>query len=160
MQITHVKSWIHPFSHPKTILSSVCVCSERASQRLMRIRNCPLNCLASYESPPVKELIFFTFLHEMMLYLAERSKKRCVEIEKIGAAGSCCMDQSYFRFLFRLARKSKQSGLFNSEKRLAKRNVTQNFTSATTYSSPDGLTPDSLPPPPASVRTCGCTLNS
>ena len=36
------------------------------------------------------------------------------------------MDQSYFRFLFRfrLARKSKQSGLAKSEKRLAKRNVT------------------------------------
>ena len=61
-----------------------------------------------------------------MLNLAERSKKRCVEIEKkIGAAGSCCMDQSYFRFLFRLARKSKQSGLSKSEKSLAKRNATQ-----------------------------------
>ena len=34
------------------------------------------------------------------------------------------MDQSYFRFLFRLARKSKQSGLSKSEKSLAKRNVT------------------------------------
>ena len=57
--------------------------------------------------------------------LAEKSKKRCVEIEKkIGAAGCCCMDQSYFRFLFRLARKSKQSGLSKSEKSLAKRNVT------------------------------------
>ena len=59
------------------------------------------------------------------MLLAERSKKRCVEIEKkIGAAGCCCMDQSYFRFLFRLARKSKQSGLSKSEKSLAKRNVT------------------------------------
>ena len=34
------------------------------------------------------------------------------------------MDQSYFRFLFRLAPKSKQSGLSKSEKSLAKRNVT------------------------------------
>ena len=59
------------------------------------------------------------------MLLAERSKKRCVEIEKkIGAAGCCCMDQSYFRFLFRLARKSKQSGLSKSEKSLAKRNGT------------------------------------
>ena len=80
-----------------------------------------------YEPPLVKELIFFPFLHEKML-LAERSKKRCVEIEKkIRAAGCCCMDQSYFRFLFRLARKSKQSGLSKSEKSLAKRNVTKNF---------------------------------
>ena len=46
---------------------------------------------------------------------------------KIGAAGSCCMDQSYFRFLFRLARKSKQSGLSKSEKSLAKRNVTYHY---------------------------------
>ena len=44
--------------------------------------------------------------------------------KKIGAAGSYCMDQSYFRCLFRLARKSKQSGLSKSEKSLAKRNVT------------------------------------
>ena len=57
--------------------------------------------------------------------LAERRKKRCVKIEKkIRAASSFCMDQSYFRFLFRLARKSKQSGLSKSEKRLAKRNAT------------------------------------
>ena len=35
------------------------------------------------------------------------------------------MDQSYFRFLFRLARKSKQSGLSKSEKSLAKRNSTE-----------------------------------
>ena len=35
----------------------------------------------------------------------------------IRAAGSYCMDQSYFRFLFRLAGKSKQSGLSKSEKR-------------------------------------------
>ena len=34
------------------------------------------------------------------------------------------MDQSYFRFLFQLARKSKQSGLSRSAKCLAKRNVT------------------------------------
>ena len=34
------------------------------------------------------------------------------------------MDQSYFRFLFQLARKSKQSGLSKSEKSLAERNVT------------------------------------
>ena len=33
------------------------------------------------------------------------------------------MDQSYFRFLFLLARKSKQSGLSKSEKSLAKRNA-------------------------------------
>ena len=62
-----------------------------------------------------------------MLNLAERRKKRCVKIEKkIGAAGSFCMDQSYFRFLFRLARKSEQSGLTKSEKSLAKRNATCN----------------------------------
>ena len=139
----------------------------------MRIRNCLLNCLGSYEPPPVKELIFFPFPHKMMLNLAERSKKRCVEIEKkIGAAGSCCMDQSYFRFLFPLARKSKQSGLSNSEKRLAKRNVTliyhrnkqgdldPKFHLSYKIFLPDGLTTDSLPPPQASVRTCGCTLNS
>ena len=33
------------------------------------------------------------------------------------------MDQSYFRFLFRLAGKSKQSGLSKSEKRLATGNA-------------------------------------
>ena len=61
-----------------------------------------------------------------MLNLAERSKKkRYVGIEKkIGAADSCCMDQSYFRYLFSLERKSKQSGLSKSEKSLGKRNVT------------------------------------
>ena len=60
-----------------------------------------------------------------MLNLAERREKRCVKIEKkIGAAGSFCMDQSFFRFLFRLTRKSKQSGLSKSEKSLAKRNAT------------------------------------
>ena len=57
-----------------------------------------------YEPPQVKEPIFFPFLHQKMLNLAERSKKRCVEIKKNGAAGSCCMDRSYFRFLFQLAR--------------------------------------------------------
>ena len=60
-----------------------------------------------------------------MLNLAERREKRCVKIErKIGAAGSFCMDQSFFRFLFRLTQKSKQSGLSKSEKSLAKRNAT------------------------------------
>ena len=34
------------------------------------------------------------------------------------------MDQSYFRVLLRLVRKSKQSWFFKSEKRLAKRNAT------------------------------------
>ena len=34
------------------------------------------------------------------------------------------VDQSYFRFLFHLARKSKQSGFSKSEKSLAKRNAT------------------------------------
>ena len=34
------------------------------------------------------------------------------------------MDQSYFGFLFRLIRKSKQSGLSKSEKGLTKRNAT------------------------------------
>ena len=29
----------------------------------------------------------------------------------------------------------------------------ENFTSAITYFSPDGLTSDSLPPPPAPIRT-------
>ena len=60
-----------------------------------------------------------------MLNLAERRKKRCVKIEKkIRAAGSFCMNKSYFRFLFRLARKYKQSGLSKSEKSLVKRNAT------------------------------------
>ena len=61
-----------------------------------------------------------------MFNLAERRRKRCVKIEKeIGGAGSFCMDQSYFSFFFfRLARKSKQSGLSKSEKSLAKRNGT------------------------------------
>ena len=37
----------------------------------------------------------------------------------------------------------------------------QTFTSAITYSSPDGLTPDSLPPPPESVQSAfGRTLTS
>ena len=35
------------------------------------------------------------------------------------------MDQSYFKFLFQLARKSKHSGLSKSEKSVAKRNATQ-----------------------------------
>ena len=62
------------------------------------------------EPPLVKELFFFF-------------KKRSVEIEKkIRTAGSYCMDQSCFRFLFWL--KSKQSGLCKSEKSLAKRNET------------------------------------
>ena len=98
------------------------VCLERAPQYL-RISNCLLNCLESnsrwfkvdesqYEPPLVKELFFFSFLQEKMLNLAERYKKQCVEIEeKIRAAGSYCMGQSYFRFLFQLAGKSKQSGL-------------------------------------------------
>ena len=34
------------------------------------------------------------------------------------------MDQSYFRILLLLVRKSKQSGFFKSEKSLAKRNAT------------------------------------
>ena len=79
---------------------------------------------SQHETPLVKEQ-FFPFFHEKMLNLAGRRKKRCVKIEKkIGTAGSFCMDQSYFRFLFRLARKSQQSGLSKSEKSLAKRNVT------------------------------------
>ena len=72
-----------------------------------------------------KEQLFFPFVDEKTLNLAERNKKRCVEIEKkIRAAGSYCKDQSYFRLLFQLAQKSKQSGLSKSEKRLAKRNAT------------------------------------
>ena len=52
--------------------------------------------------------------------------KRCVEIEKkIRAASNFCMDQSYFRFLFQLTGKSKQSGLSKSERGLAKRNATK-----------------------------------
>ena len=35
------------------------------------------------------------------------------------------MDQSYFRFLFQLTGKSKQSGLSESERVLAKRNATK-----------------------------------
>ena len=48
-------------------------------------------------------------------------KKQCIEIEKkIRAVESHCIGQSYFRFSFRLARKSKQSqGLPKSEKSLA-----------------------------------------
>ena len=69
---------------------------------------------------------FFSLSPREDAYFAKRRKKRCVKIEKkIGAAGTFCMDQSYFRFLFRLARKSKQSGLFKSEKSLAKRNATK-----------------------------------
>ena len=76
-------------------------------------------------TPLVKEPILFPFLHQKLLNLAERRKKRCVKIEKkIGAAGSFCMDQSFFRCLFRLARKSKQSGLSKSEKSFAKRKAT------------------------------------
>ena len=57
--------------------------------------------------------------------LEERNKKQCVEIEKkTRAAGSYRMDQSYFRFLFQLAQKSKQSGLSKSENSLTKRNAT------------------------------------
>ena len=79
----------------------------------------------SYETPLVKELLVFLFLHKKMLNLVERNKKQCVEIEEtFRAAGSYCMDQSYFRFLFRLAGKSKLSGLSKSEKSLAKRNAT------------------------------------
>ena len=37
------------------------------------------------------------------------------------------MDQSYFSFLFRLARKSKQFGLSKSEKSLATRNAAYGF---------------------------------
>ena len=51
----------------------------------------------------------FCFLHEKTLNLVEIEKK-------IGAAGSYCMDQSYFRILLLLVRKSKQSGFFKSEK--------------------------------------------
>ena len=44
------------------------------------------------------------------------------------------MDQSYFsEFLFRLARKSKQSGLSKSEKSLAKRNGNLNLSQAGSY---------------------------
>ena len=52
----------------------------------------------------VKELLFLPFLHKKTLNLVERNKKQCVENEKkIGGAGSFCMDQCYFRFLFWLA---------------------------------------------------------
>ena len=43
---------------------------------------------------------------------------------KIRAVGSYCIDQSYFRFLFWLAQKSKQSGMSKSEKSLVKGNAT------------------------------------
>ena len=67
------------------------VCLERASQ-LLRNRNCLLNFLESnsrwfkddesqYEPPLIKELLFFPFLQEKTLNLAERNKKRYVEIE-------------------------------------------------------------------------------
>ena len=68
-----------------------------------------------------KRATFLPFLHEKTLNSAEGNKKRCVEIErKISAA------ESYFnfRFLFRLAQKSRQSGLSKSEKSLAKKNAT------------------------------------
>ena len=62
---------------------------------------------------------------EKTLNLAERNRKRCVEIEKkIRAAGNDCMDQSYFKFLFQLLRKSKQSGFSKSEKSLGTRIAT------------------------------------
>ena len=71
-------------------------------------------------------MCLFRARFKKMLNLEQRNTKRRVEIEKkIGAARSYCMDQSYFRFLFQLARKSKQSGLSKSEKRLAKRNATK-----------------------------------
>ena len=66
-----------------------------------------------------------------MLNLAERSKKRCVEIEKkIGAADMQLLYGSILFQIFvpRLPRKSKQSGLSKSEKSLAKRNVTRVLT--------------------------------
>ena len=66
-----------------------------------------------HEQPLVKEQRFFPFLHreEKTLNLGES-----VGIEKkIRAAGNCCMDQSsYFKCLFRRARKSKQSGFFGT----------------------------------------------
>ena len=50
------------------------------------------------------------------------------------------MDQSYFsEFLFRLARKSKQSGLSKSEKSLAKRNGNLNLSQAGSYACRHGL---------------------
>ena len=109
-------------------MSNVYVCLERASQYL-RIRNCLLNFLESnssqYEPPLVKELFFFPFLHEKTRNLAARNKTRCTEMEeKIRAAGSYCMDHSYFGFLSRLAGKSKPSGFSISEKSLAKGNAT------------------------------------
>ena len=66
-----------------------------------------------HEPPLVKEQRFFPLLHreEKTLNLGES-----VGIEKkIRAAGSCCIDQSsYFKSLFRLARKFKQSGFFGT----------------------------------------------
>ena len=109
---------------------------EQASPHL-RIRNCLLNFLESNsrkfsvnesqcEPLLVKELLFSPFLVDKTLNLAERDITRCVEIEKkIRAASNFCMDQSYFRFLFQLTGKSKQSGLSKSERGLAKRNATK-----------------------------------
>ena len=63
---------------------------------------------AQQEKLLVKELLFLPLLYEKTLNLAKRNKNRWVEIEKkISAAASYCMDQSFFRFLFRLARNSK-----------------------------------------------------
>ena len=74
------------FLHQKPILKT------RSPEQKSRCRTCAEACHG-----PFKELIFFPFLHEEMV-LSERSKKRCVEIEKkIGGAGCYCMDQSYFR---------------------------------------------------------------
>ena len=64
-----------------------------------------------HEPPLVKDQRFFPFLdrEEKTLNLGES-----VAFEKkIRAAGSCCMDQSsYFKCLFLVAPKFKQSGFF------------------------------------------------
>ena len=75
----------------------------------------------------VKELLFLPFLHKKTFNVVERSKKRCVEnAKKIRGAGSFCMDQSYFRFLFWLARKSKQSWLTEHKKKFGSKEYNHN----------------------------------
>ena len=81
----------------------------------------PSNFKLTSPSVNYKRATFLPFLHEKTLNSVEGNKKRCVEIErKISAAESFFN----FRFLFRLAQKSRQSGLSKSEKSLAKRNAT------------------------------------
>ena len=101
----------------------MCICLERASQHL-RIRNCPLlfswikfHIILSWRVPAWTITSNFSFHFSTRRRLIQRKeiKKDMLKLRGRSEQQACyCKDQSYFRFLLK---KSKQSGLFKSEKK-------------------------------------------